>query len=212
MRNLSEALALAHDLGHSPFGHAGEDALHDCMEDFGGFDHNAHALRHLVELEQRYASFDGLNLTWETLEGIVKHNGPLLGKGEEPNSISESIIAFNATWDLELATYASAEAQVAALSDDIAYNNHDLDDGLRAGLFKFEDIETLPLISDLAREVRSAYSGIDGKRLRHETIRRLISHMIEDLLMETSRRIGDTEPQSVDDVRGPGQAPHRLLE
>jgi len=203
--DLAEALALAHDIGHSPFGHAGEDALHACMEDYGGFDHNAYALRHVVELEQRYASFDGLNLTWETLEGIVKHNGPLMGEGAKHDSVADSITTFSATWDLELGTYASAEAQVAALSDDIAYNNHDLDDGLRAELFKFEDIETLPLISDLAREVRSAYPGIEGKRLRHETIRRLISHMIEDLLAETSRRIADLDPGSVDEVRGLGK-------
>ncbi len=198
--DLAEALALAHDLGHPPFGHAGEETLEECMAQFGGFDHNAFALRHVTELEQRYAAFDGLNLTWEALEGIVKHNGPLLsGSAFEP--VPDAILGFNAKWDLELGTYASVEAQVAALSDDIAYNNHDLDDGLRAGLFTYEDIEALPLICDLAKEVKSKYPDLTGKRLRHETIRRLITFMINDLLAETGRRIGEVRPETVDDVR-----------
>ncbi len=201
--DLAEALALAHDMGHPPFGHAGEEVLQACMETHGGFDHNAHALRHVTELEQRYADFDGLNLTWETLEGIVKHNGPLLtGASASTANLAECIVSFNRRYDLELHTYASAEAQVAALSDDIAYNNHDLDDGLRAGLFEFEDIEHLPPIEDMAREVRAKYANLTAKRLRHETIRRLITFMITDVLEETNKRIAAMRPGSVEEVRG----------
>jgi dGTPase len=202
--DLAEALALAHDLGHPPFGHAGEDVLQDCMANYGGFDHNAYALRHVTELEQRYADFNGLNLSWETLEGIVKHNGPLVSASSDI-ALPAAITDFNSKWDLGLNTFASAEAQVAALSDDIAYNNHDLDDGLRAGLFSYADIEGLPLIAELAQEVKGKYPALRGKRLRHETIRRLITFMINDLLTETSARIGVQDLQSADDVRGLNQ-------
>jgi len=202
--DLAEALALAHDLGHPPFGHAGEDVLQDCMANYGGFDHNAYALRHVTELEQRYADFNGLNLSWETLEGIVKHNGPLV-TGSTDAHLPAAITDFNSKWDLGLNTFASAEAQVAALSDDIAYNNHDLDDGLRAGLFDYADIEGLPLIAELSGEVKGKYPGLTGKRLRHETIRRLITFMINDLLTETGARIEASDLGSADDVRGLGQ-------
>lgn len=199
--DLAEALALAHDLGHPPFGHAGEEVLQDCMADFGGFDHNAYSLRHITELEQRYADFDGLNLTWETLEGIVKHNGPLVTGATTLIDLPEAITSFNAKWDLELKHYASVEAQVAALADDIAYNNHDLDDGLRAGLFTFEAIESLSILEPFAREVKGKYPGLTGKRLRHETIRRLFSYMVGDLLAETRKRIEKIRPDSATAVR-----------
>jgi len=201
--DLAEALALAHDLGHPPFGHAGEDALQACMEPFGGFDHNAQTLRTVTDIEKRYADFDGLNLTWETLEGVVKHNGPLLRSADDSQTeLPEGLQRFRATWDLEMHTYASAEAQVAALSDDIAYNNHDLDDGLRAGLFKISDLESLPLVGEILKRVKSAHPDLTGRRLRHETIRRIITHMINDVLEETTSRIKQMNPQSPEDVRG----------
>lgn len=203
--DLAEALALAHDLGHTPFGHAGEDALSAAMADFGGFDHNAQTLRIVTRLEQRYADFDGLNLTWETLEGVVKHNGPVIGQGEPIDGLPRAFREYEGLRDLDLHTYASAEAQVAALSDDIAYNNHDIDDGLRAGLFTPDDLMALPLVGDMFREVHDAYPGLAHRRLRHEAIRRLISHMVEDVIAETGRRIGRLKPGSADDVRNAGE-------
>ncbi len=203
--DLAEALALAHDLGHTPFGHAGEDALAHAMEPFGGFDHNAHSLRLVTKLEQRYAKFDGLNLTWETLEGIVKHNGPLIGPLSKKAALPEAIAEFNATFDLGLDTFAGAEAQVAAVADDIAYNNHDIDDGLRAGLFTVEDLLAVPLVGRIFSDVMDLYPGLDRSRLIHESVRRLITAMIEDVLIETGRRIADSNPQSPDDVRALGR-------
>ncbi len=203
--DLAEALALAHDLGHPPFGHAGEEALEEAMKDFGGFDHNAQTLRILTKLEQRYAEFDGLNLTWETLEGVVKHNGPLLGdnaKGPLPEAIAE----YNARHDLELASWPSAEAQVAALSDDIAYNNHDIDDGLRAGVFAVEDLESIPLVGPTFKAVAERYPGLERARLIHEAIRRLIDHMVNDLLAETRRRLAAAKPRDAADIRAHGRA------
>ena len=198
--DLTEALALAHDLGHPPFGHAGERALDKAMANAGGFDHNAQSLRVVTELERKYAGFDGLNLTWEMLEGLVKHNGPLLGpKGEKP--VPESILAYSAKHDLELATFASAEAQVASLADDIAYNNHDIDDGYRAGFFTFAELGEVPIAGRALAEVRSAYPGIDGPRLLYESIRRLITAMVEDALAETTRRLTALRPESANDVR-----------
>jgi dGTPase len=202
--DLAEALALAHDLGHSPFGHAGEEALHGCMADFGGFDHNAQTLRILTKLERHYADFDGLNLTWETLEGVVKHNGPLLRKGDK--ALSDKLLPlpikeFNQEFDLQLTSYASTEAQVAALSDDIAYNNHDIDDGLRAGLFGPEDLADVPLVGPVFAEVGRRYPGLERQRLIHESIRRLIDIMVADLLTETRRRLSAADPRSADDVR-----------
>jgi dGTPase len=198
--DLAEALALAHDLGHTCFGHAGEIALNDCMADYGGFDHNDQALRIVTSLEKRYAEFDGLNLSWETLEGLVKHNGPLLP--EKPGKkLGLSIAAYNANSDLWLASHASAEAQVAALADDIAYNNHDLDDGLRAGMFRLEELDHIPLVSEALNEIRSRYPGLETSRLIAEMVRRLINAMVSDLLGETRQRFAALNPLHADDIR-----------
>ncbi len=199
--DLAEALALAHDLGHPPFGHAGEEALKEMMEPFGGFDHNAQSLRVVTWLERRYPGFDGLNLTWETVEGVVKHNGPLAGAGPLPWPIAE----YDREYGLELDTYASAEAQVAAVSDDIAYDNHDIDDGLRAGLFTVEDLADVPLIGPVFAEVREAHPGLDRERLVCGAVRQLIGAMVMDVLAETGRRIAEAEPGSAADIRGLGR-------
>jgi dGTPase len=198
--DLTEALALAHDLGHPPFGHAGERALDAVMAGKGGFDHNAQSLRVVTELEKKYASFDGLNLTFETLEGLVKHNGPLIGLSIK-KPVPEPILAYCAKQDLELATFASVEAQVAALSDDIAYNAHDVDDGYRASFFTFADLAEVPIAGRALAEVRSAYPGVDGTRLLYEANRRLITAMIDDVTAETARRLAALSPRSIDDVR-----------
>jgi dGTPase len=205
--DLTEALALAHDLGHTPFGHAGERELDRLMQPHGGFDHNAQALRIVTRLERRYALFDGLNLTWETLEGLVKHNGPLidrqghaLGHYRE-RGLPEAIIDYAEVHDLELASFASAEAQVAALADDIAYNAHDIDDGLRAGLFGLIDLGDVPLVGEALSTVLKAYPGIEMQRVVHETVRRVISAMVADVLDETARRVKRFEPKSAADVR-----------
>jgi dGTPase len=201
--DLTEALALAHDLGHPPFGHAGERALDAAMQETGGFDHNAQSLRVVTTLEKKYARFDGLNLTWETLEGLVKHNGPLTGpKAVKPGRpVPEPVLAYCAKQDLELATFASVEAQAAALADDIAYNNHDIDDGFRAGFFSFAELAEVPIAERTLAEVRVAYPGIEGARLLYETIRRLISAMIGDAVAEAERRLLGLAPQSAADVR-----------
>lgn len=199
--DLGEAFALSHDLGHTPFGHAGEEALDEAMQPFGGFDHNAQTLRILTMLEQRYAAFDGLNLCWETLEGIAKHNGPLLVKGKNKNSLPRAIREYNKQHDLHLATYPSVEAQVASLADDIAYNNHDIDDGLRAGLFSIEDIIVVPMVGRAFQKVRKQYPNIDKGRLIHEAIRSIIHDMVVDLVDESTRRIKDAKVKSADDVR-----------
>jgi dGTPase len=202
--DLAEAVALAHDLGHPPFGHAGEEALSDVMTGFGGFDHNIQTLRIVTKLEQRYAEFDGLNLTWETLEGVVKHNGPIEGdnaKGPVPDGIAE----YNAKFDLSLDTWPSVEAQVAALADDIAYNNHDIDDGLRAGLFAIEDLAAIPLVGPTIQAVQERYPGLERPRLIHESIRRLINHMVNDLLAETRQRLAAVAPDNVDEIRQCGR-------
>jgi dGTPase len=206
--DLAEALALAHDLGHTPFGHAGEDALQEVLVQFGGFDHNAQSLRVVTKLERRYPEFDGLNLTWETLEGLVKHNGPLQGPAanvKAGRSLPGAITEYVARHDLALGTFAGAEAQVAALADDIAYNNHDIDDGLRAGLFTIKDLEDVPLVGPVFRDVARAHPGIEFSLQIHEAVRQLIGVMIDDLLAETRRRIADLQPQSVHDVRTLGQ-------
>ncbi|WP_439817869.1 deoxyguanosinetriphosphate triphosphohydrolase [Zavarzinia sp. CC-PAN008] len=204
--DLGEAQALAHDLGHPPFGHAGEDALDRAMQPYGGFDHNAQTLRILTRLEHRYAGFDGLNLTWEMLEGVVKHNGPLLGPlvtGKSARrAVPQPILDYVAEHDLELSTHAGPEAQVAAISDDIAYNNHDIDDGLRAGLFAIDDLHAVPLVGGVFEGVARAYPGIEPSRLIHESVRRLISIMVEDVIVETRRRIVAAEA-----VRGPLRGP-----
>ena len=198
--DLTEALALAHDLGHTPFGHAGEEALALAMADFGGFDHNAQSLRVLTKLEHRYADFDGLNLTWETLEGLVKHNGPLTG------AVPMAIAEYGSEHDLELDTWPGAEAQVAALADDIAYNNHDIDDGLRAGLFDIADLEGLPLVGAVFAEVKGRYPGLERGRTIHESVRRLIDRMVGDVIAETGRRIAEAQPASAQAVRELGRA------
>jgi dGTPase len=203
--DLTEALALAHDLGHPPFGHAGERALDAAMKGAGGFDHNAQSLRVVTDLERKYARFDGLNLTWETLEGLVKHNGPLLGP-HAAKPAPDSIMAYCAKQDLELATFASVEAQIAALADDIAYNNHDMDDGYRAGLFGFDDLAEVPLAGRALAAVQEAHPGIEGTRLLYETNRRLITAMIEDVVAETTRRLDALAPRSANDVRHAGRA------
>src|SRR5665213_281162 len=198
--DLAEALALAHDLGHPPFGHAGERALDQALGKFGGFDHNAQALRIVTDLERRYATFDGLNLTWETLEGLVKHNGPLtdredraVGRHSE-HGVAAAILAYNKIQDLELWSQPSAEAQAAALADDIAYDAHDIDDGLRADLFTLDDIAAVPIIADILRAIDTKNPGIDAGRRAHETVRALITRMIEDVIAETGRRVAAHNP------------------
>lgn len=203
--DLAETLALAHDLGHTPFGHAGETALDDCMAPYGGFDHNAQTLRIVTKLEHRYIAFDGLNLTWETLEGLVKHNGPLLAGGRTMDDLPRALAEYAEVQDLELSTFAGPEAQVAALSDDIAYNNHDIDDGLRAGLFTIDDLMALPHVGDIFRGVIDKYPGVETARIIHEAIRRLIGSMIGDVIAETRRRIEAERPETAADVRALGR-------
>jgi dGTPase len=201
--DLAEALALSHDLGHTPFGHAGEDALEAVMAPYDGFDHNDQTLRILTRLEHRYAEFDGLNLTWETLEGTVKHNGPLLGQGKD-EPLPATIAEYNRIHDLELSLYPGLEAQIASLSDDIAYNNHDLDDGLRAGLFRLADLVDVPLVGPVLHEVQKTYPGLEEGRLIHETIRRVIDRMVYDLVDETRRRLAEAKPANAAAIRGLG--------
>lgn len=200
--DLAEALALAHDFGHTPFGHAGEEALDEAMQGFGGFDHNAQTLRILTKLEHRYADFDGLNLTWEALEGVVKHNGPITGPLAKPKKpVPETIFRFNDRFDLELQTFPGPEAQIAALADDIAYNNHDIDDGLRARLFTIEDLRDVPVVGPIISDVLKAHPKLEAPRLAHETVRRMIDRMVRDLLDETRRRIAAAKPDSAAAVR-----------
>jgi dGTPase len=197
--DLAEAIALAHDLGHPPFGHAGEDELADCMKPFGGFDHNVQTFRVVTELERRYPGFLGLNLTWETLEGVVKHNGPVTAKLKDP--AWAALVSFNAGYDLRLDTYASAEAQVAAIADDIAYNNHDVDDGVQAGLFALSDLEDIPLIGPAIASARGDWPKLDDRMLRLEAVRRMIGLMIDDVLQETRARVAAGKVQTIEDVR-----------
>lgn len=200
--DLAEAVALAHDLGHTPFGHTGEDALAEAMAPYGGFDHNAQALKIVTELERRYAEFDGLNLTWETLEGLAKHNGPLLnGKEDDGARLHFSMADYDARHDLELWTQSGIEAQIAALSDDIAYNTHDLDDGLRAGLFTVEDLLELPLVGDCFKEVLSRWANLDEHRVWHEALRRVFGVLVDDVLAETRQRLAAAAPQSAEALR-----------
>jgi dGTPase len=201
--DLAEAVALAHDLGHTPFGHAGEEALDHCMAEFGGFDHNEQTFRIVTLLERRYAAFDGLNLTWETLEGVVKHNGPLTGPHASAKAqarpIPSTISRYCSTWDLDLEGFAGPEAQVAAISDDIAYNNHDIDDGLRAGLFTLADLRDVPLAGPVIADVSARYPGLELPRLIHESIRRMINLMVRDVTAESTRRLAALG--SADEVR-----------
>ncbi|HEV8678055.1 MAG TPA: deoxyguanosinetriphosphate triphosphohydrolase [Stellaceae bacterium] len=198
--DLAEAVGLAHDLGHTPFGHAGEDALNAEMQPYGGFSHNDQTLRILTRLEHHYAEFDGLNLTWETLEGTAKHNGPLVGPGIE-RPVPPSVAEHDRLQPLALDTFPGPEAQIAALADDIAYNNHDIDDGLRAGLFSVADLAEVPLVGAMVAEVARRYPAIDESRLIHEVIRRLIDRMVRDLVTETRRRLVESGVKSVDEVR-----------
>jgi len=199
--DLAETLALAHDLGHTCFGHAGEDALQDCMEPYNGFDHNAQALRILTKLEHRYPKFDGLNLTWETLEGLVKHNGPLVGSGMV-DAVPLAVLEYVADHDLELDRFASAEAQVAAVADDIAYNAHDIDDGLNADLFSVDDLKKVPLVGPIVSDVERDYPELDVSRRVHEIVRRLIGAMVNDVFFESGRRMLDKVPADTEAVHG----------
>ncbi|MFY7850759.1 MAG: deoxyguanosinetriphosphate triphosphohydrolase, partial [Brevundimonas sp.] len=198
-QDLAETVALAHDLGHPPFGHAGEDELQLQMEPFGGFDHNVQTFRVVTKLETRYPGFDGLNLSWETLEGVVKHNGPVTHKLHEP--AWKAIADFAPGWDLRLDSFASLEAQAAAIADDIAYNNHDVDDGVQAGLFTLADLADVPLIGPVLHQTRSDWPDLSERMLRLEAVRRMIGVMIDDVLAETERRIAEDAIASTDDVR-----------
>jgi len=210
--DLAEALALAHDLGHPPFGHAGERALDAAMAPYGGFDHNAQSLRVVTRLEHRYAGFDGLNLTWEALEGLVKHNGPLTADDGVPlgpyaaGGLPHAIAAHQGEQDLELWTYPSLEAQIAAISDDIAYDSHDLDDGLRAGLFNLDDLAGVPPVDGCLAEVERLYPELERPRAVNETLRRLITVLVDDVATETGRNLTRLKPRSVEDVRRAGRA------
>jgi dGTPase len=205
--DLTETLALAHDLGHPPFGHAGERALDACLRAYGGFDHNAQTLRVVTSLEHRYPEFDGLNLTWESLEGIVKHNGPLAERDGAPigryreRGIPPGISDYHGIYDLELWTFASLEAQVAAIADDIAYDAHDIDDGLRAGLFQIDDLKAVPLIAEIIAAIDRHYPGLDEARRGAELVRELISRLIGSVVFEARRRLEIAQPKSADDVR-----------
>jgi dGTPase len=210
--DLAEALALAHDLGHTPFGHTGEDALDEVMHAYGGFDHNAQSLRIVTRLERRYADFDGLNLAWETLEGLVKHNGPLFTSEGRPTAryvkrgIPAAILEYQAQQDLELKTFAGAEAQAAAIADDIAYNAHDIDDGLRAGLFELKDLEGVPLAGELLADIAARHPGLDRSRTTHELMRRVITRLVEDVIAEGKVTFTSGLYRSSDDVRNAGKA------
>ncbi len=205
--DLAEALALAHDLGHTPFGHTGEDALEEAMAGFGGFDHNAQALRIVTRLERRYAEFDGLNLSWETLEGLVKHNGPLVGKDGAPLEryrklgVPLAILEYDAIHPLELSTFASAEAQAAAIADDVAYNAHDIDDGLRNGLFGFDDLREVDFLRGLLDEIETKYPGLERPRRLNELVRRIITRFVEDVITESAGRLAEAAPASSAAVR-----------
>ncbi len=205
--DLTETLALAHDLGHPPFGHAGERALDACLKAHGGFDHNAQTLRVVTSLEHRYPDFDGLNLTWESLEGIVKHNGPLTERGGAPvgkyreQGIPVGISGYDTAYGLELWSFASLEAQVAAIADDIAYDAHDIDDGLRAGLFAVDDLKAIPLIAEITGEIEKHYPGLDDVRRGAELVRELISYLIGAVMDEAEKRLSAAQPQSVHDIR-----------
>jgi len=197
--DLTEAIAVGHDVGHPPFGHAGEQALDELLRErgLGGFRHNEHSLRVVERLER---DGRGLNLTWEVLEGTVKHNGPLRGPGVD-RAVPPSIAEYDRRHPLWLDSFPSAEAQVAALADDIAYNNHDIDDGLRAGLFAIADLTEVPLVGPVFRDVESRYPGLEEARLIHEAIRRLIDRMVSDLIDETGKRLADSAARSADEVR-----------
>jgi dGTPase len=209
--DLSEALALAHDLGHPPFGHAGERALDRCLAACGGFDHNAQSLRVVTALERRYAGFDGLNLSWETLEGLVKHNGPLVDRAGEPaaryrsRGVPQMILRYSSEHDLDLSSFAGPEAQVAAIADDIAYDAHDIDDGLRAEFFALDDLSGIPFAREILSEMRGKFGAVEPPRLAHELVRRIITRMIEGVIAETRSRLNGLDHACADSVRQAGQ-------
>jgi len=197
--DLTEALCLAHDLGHPPFGHAGEDALDAALADAGGFDHNAHALRIVTRLETPYPGFDGLNLSWEALEGLAKHNGPVTNP-------TWAMAEANEAFDLELSTWPGLEAQVSAIADDIAYDNHDIDDGLRAGLLHVDELVELPLVKRLWDAIGERHPGIPAEKRQRALVRDMIGTMVEDVLAETRRRVTEAGVETIDDVRAAGRA------
>jgi dGTPase len=201
--DLAEGVALVHDFGHTPFGHTGEDALHECLAPYGGFDHNAQSLRIVTKLERRYAEFDGINLTWESLEGLVKHNGPLTDAGGIglKGPVPQPILDYCELNDLELSSFASLEAQVAAIADDIAYNTHDIDDGLRSGYLTFEMLEDVPFLAAMMEEVRGKYPSLEPSRFANEIMRRQITHMVEDVISVAQARLSELKPQSAGDIR-----------
>ena len=209
--DLAEALALAHDLGHTPFGHTGEEALDACMAGFGGFDHNAQTLRIVTRLERRYAGFDGLNLSWEMLEGLVKHNGPLLDAEAVPTAryreggIPVAILEYQRQHDLQLDSHASAEAQAAAIADDIAYDAHDIDDGLRAGLFGLDDLRAVPFLAGLLDEIERLHPGLERQRATNELVRRVITRFVEDVIGTSRAALARLAPQDADAVRAAGE-------
>jgi dGTPase len=197
--DLAEAVALAHDLGHTPFAHIGEEFLKECMKNYDGFDHNDQSLRILTTLERRYPRWNGLNLTWETLEGVVKHNGPVTG------ALPVTLKELQSTIDLEIHTHASLEAQIAALSDDIAYNNHDVEDGIRANLFTLNDLETVPLLRGIIRNLKTEMPDMELRYLVHEMIREMIGKMVNDVLEQTRANLEEVHPQTPDDIRHCGK-------
>jgi dGTPase len=203
--DLAEAIALVHDFGHTPFGHTGEDALDAKMAEFGGFDHNAQSLRIVTKLERRYAEFDGLNLCWETLEGLVKHNGPLIGPHAASQPVPLAVLEYNRRNDLELDRFASLEAQCAAIADDIAYNAHDIDDGLRSGLLSLDRLADVAIIGDILRSVREKYPALDDTRTTHEIVRRQITLMVEDVIRQSQANIAALKPQTIRDVHEAGR-------
>ncbi len=206
--DLTEAIALAHDLGHPPFGHSGERALDAAVSAFGGFDHNVQTLRVVTDLERRYPAFDGLNLSWEVIEGLAKHNGPLTrGRGEarSARTLPPTIARLSASRNLMLSSHPSLEAQCAAIADDIAYDAHDIDDGLRAGLLGLPGLRRLPSVAAILEAVERAYPGLEPARLIPELVRRLIAWLVEDVLAETRGRLASTRPRSPDDVREAGR-------
>ncbi|AQT42710.1 dGTPase [Bartonella apihabitans] len=203
--DLAEAIALVHDFGHTPFGHAGEDALNERMKLYGGFDHNAQGLRIVTSLEHRYPKFNGLNLTWETLEGLAKHNGPLAGPAATNSSIPLAVAEYNKHQDLELDRFASLEAQCAAIADDIAYNAHDIDDGLRARLLSLKQLEDVELTAGILGSIKSEYPDLDKTRTGYEVVRRQITLMVEDVIQHSFELIAEAAPTSVDDVHAAGR-------
>ncbi|TVQ84253.1 MAG: deoxyguanosinetriphosphate triphosphohydrolase [Micavibrio sp.] len=202
--DLAEVCALAHDLGHTPFAHVGEDALKECMLPYGGFDHNDQTLRVVTYLEQRYPRFDGLNLTWESIEGLVKHNGPVVKKGKK-TEFQFTLSRLKDQTDMMLDSHASIEAQIAGISDDIAYNSHDIDDGLSAGYFTLDDLKEVPFLYEIVERTRAEFPGVEESRIRSQVVRELMGYMIADVRRETEKNLAEINPQSPDDVRRAGK-------